>query len=279
MFRPTVTSPPTQSPATAAPSTADLDFRQHNARLQGWLRDMDFESMSADRILAWAEASFDPGRVVLSTSLQYTGVAMIHMIQQGGLDVRVATVDTLRLHPETYAFLREVEERFEIEIEVRRPDAAQVRSMVDRFTEYLFFDSKARQEYCCQVRKVRPHDELLKTADCWISGVRRDQSELRRQTPKATSVAEYGSHRRILQVNPLADWDEERVLTYCTEHDIPRHPLYNQGYRSIGCVICSTPSLPEENKRDGRWRWFNSDEKPDQLELKECGLHIPSYNI
>ena len=261
-------------------TSSATEIELHNEQLEGYLRDIDFESLSAQEALSWSAATFPPGRTVLSTSFQSAGVAMIHMACELGLGLRVTTVDTLRLHPETYAFMREVEERYGIDIEVHRPDPDQVRSMVDRFGEYLFFDNKAKQEYCCQVRKTRPHDELLKTADCWISGPRRDQSSFRRDnTPKATTVTEHGSRRHVLKLNPMADWPEERLRQFIEKNDLPTHPLYAQGHRSIGCFICSTPTRPDEPKRAGRWRWFNSDEIASEEDLKECGLHIPMYNI
>ena len=260
--------------------SSSTEVKLHNEQLERYLRDIDFESLSAEETLRWATATFSPDRAVLSTSFQAAGVAMIHMASELQLGLRVATVDTLRLHPETYAFMREVEERYGIDIEVQRPDPDQVRSMVDRFGEYLFFDNKARQEYCCQVRKTRPHDKLLKTADCWLSGLRRDQSPFRvENTPKATTVTDYGTPRQLLKLNPMADWPEERILRYVEENDVPKHPLYAQGYGSIGCFICSTPTSPGEPKRAGRWRWFNSDEKPNEEDAKECGLHVPMYNI
>lgn len=269
----------TQTYPTPSAEAADADVEEHNRRLDEILRDVAFESMPAAQMLRWATSAFAADRVVLNTSLQYTGVAMIHMAVDAGLRLRVATIDTLRLHPETYAFLRQVEARYGIEIEVHRPDPEQVRGMVRRFGEYLFFDSKTLQEYCCHLRKVKPNDELLKTVDCWIAGVRRDQSGLRSQTPKATTVTEYGSRRRILKLNPMADWSQERLLSFLAENDVPRHPLYAQGYESIGCFICSTPTRPGEDQRAGRWRWFNGEEHPDPQEAKECGLHVPIYNI
>ena len=251
----------------------------HNTRLAGHLQHASLESMDALPLLRWATDTFNAGRVVLNTSFQYSGVAMIHMAAEAGLQLRYATIDTLRLHPETYAFLRQLEDRYNIDIEVQRPDAEQVQGMVRRFGEYLFFDSKTLQEYCCQIRKVKPNERLLTTVDCWISGMRRDQSDHRRQTPKAMTVSEYGSRRQILKLNPMADWGEDRMLDFIRDNDIPRHPLYDQGYKSIGCFICSTPVSDAEDQRAGRWRWFNSDDRIDPQEAKECGLHIPRYNI
>jgi phosphoadenosine phosphosulfate reductase len=235
--------------------------------------------MDALAVLRWATDTFDSHRIVLNTSFQYSGVAMIHMVVEAGLRLRFATIDTLRLHPETYAFLREIEDRYGIDIEVQRPDTDQVQGMVRRFGEYLFFDSKTLQEYCCQIRKVKPNEQLLMTVDCWVSGMRRDQSDHRRDTPKAMTVSEYGSRRQILKLNPMVDWGEDRLLSYIEDNDIPRHPLYAQGYKSIGCFICSTPVSASEDQRAGRWRWFNSDDRVDPEEAKECGLHIPMYNI
>jgi len=256
------------------------DYEDHNDLISNLLRNNDFESMSAENILNWASNKFKTDRVVLSTSFQYSGVAMIDMISRFGLSMRIATVDTWRLHEETYDYIRKLEQHYDTKIEIHQPNPEQIDSMVDRFGEYLFFDSKAKQEYCCQVRKLRPHNDLLKTVDCWMSGTRRDQSLLRqRSTPKAMLVTEDGSHRQILKLNPMADWTEEHLLKYVEKNQVPTHPLYGKGYRSIGCIICSTPTMPGEDQRTGRWRWFNHDEKVDGEEAKECGLHVPVYNI
>ena len=273
----------TRSTSSAAGGGRAVDpvhaWDAHNERLTGYLEGQDFESMDALPVLRWATDTFEADRIVLNTSFQYSGVAMIHMAVEAGLRLRFATIDTLRLHPETYAFLREVEDRYGIDIEVQRPDTDQLQGMVRRFGEYLFFDSKTLQEYCCQIRKVKPNEQLLMTVDCWVSGMRRDQSDHRRDTPKAMTVGEYGSRRQILKLNPMVDWGEDRLRSYIENNNIPRHPLYDQGYKSIGCFICSTPVSDSEDQRAGRWRWFNSDDRVDPEEAKECGLHIPMYNI
>lgn len=273
-----MTADPLQQPDSPensiAPPDAQLDL--HNQRLEQYLRDIDFESMSPQAMLSWADQQF-PGRAVISTSFQYSGLVMIHMAAELDLQLRLATVDTLRLHPETYAFIKEVEEHYQRPIEVYRPDPRLVEAMVSRHGEHLFFDSKFKQQHCCQLRKTRPHDQLLKTADCWIAGNRRDQSAHRRDhTPKASLVPEYGTRRKLLKLFPMADWTEEQLVEYIATHRIPKHPLYDQGYASIGCIICSTPILPGEPKRAGRWRWFNSNNQEQADDNKECGLH---YNI
>ncbi len=258
-----------------AASLPEEEFESHNRRLDGYLDEVDFAALTPERILAWASETF-PGRAVINTSFQMTGVTMIHMAAAQGLDLRFATIDTLRLHPETHEFIDLIRSRFGCQIEVYKPAPAHVEQMVERFGEYLFFDSVEKQEYCCQVRKSRPNDELLKTVDCWIAGLRRDQSAFRRQNATiASQVTELGSRRRIMKLNPLASWTGEMVQAYSDEHDLPVHPLYAQGYPSFGCIICSTPIRAGEEERAGRWRWFNDRSDPG-IDTKECGLH---YNI
>jgi phosphoadenosine phosphosulfate reductase len=249
---------------------SEQQIEEHNQQSAAFLKDLDFASLTPEEILRWAAETF-PGKAVISTSFQRTGVAMIHMAATLDLGLRFATVDTLRLHPETYVFIERIKERYQCAIEVYQPPAKHVESMVERFGEYLFFDSKEKQEYCCQVRKSRPNDELLKTVDCWIAGLRRDQSSFRQENAQVASLEqEYGTRRTIFKLNPLATWTEEDLLEYTKTHDIPVHPLYAQGYPSFGCTICSTPIRPGEEKRAGRWRWFNEGGSADP---KECGLH------
>jgi 3'-phosphoadenosine 5'-phosphosulfate sulfotransferase (PAPS reductase)/FAD synthetase len=113
---------------------------------------------------------------------------MIHMATAMGLNLRFATIDTHRLHPETYAFMEEIKARYGCHFEVVQPKSGDVERMVARHGEYLFFDSKEKQEHCCQVRKEWPNNALLQTADCWISGQRWDQSAHRQQTAKKSGL-------------------------------------------------------------------------------------------
>lgn len=229
-------------------------------------------SLSAEALVAWAFRTYGR-RAAIGTGLQPSGSVLVAMAAAArdaeGLPIRVFTVDTLRLFPETHETIRALEKRFGLEIERVVPGPERIERMVRRHGELLFFDSKAKQEYCCRIRKVEPNERMLRELDCWITGLRRDQSEGRRGTPKAEWVKQDG--RKILKLAPLADWDEKRVRAYLKEHDVPYHPLFDRGYRSVGCVICTTPVLPGEDPRAGRWRWQNAvfDET-----AKECGIHL-----
>lgn len=214
------------------------------------------------------------GRAAIVTSGQLSGMVLIHLAAENQLPFRVCTLDTLRLFPETYAFLERVESRYSIQIEQIQPDPQEVQEMVAAHGEYLFFDSKAKQEYCCNIRKVRPMQRLLESLDVWITGLRRDQSEARKQLRKAEIIS--STTHPVLKVNPLLHWTAEEVWQFVRDNDIPVNPLLEADadghyYESLGCIVCTTPLKPGEPKRAGRWRWQNA--APTTEDAKECGLH------
>ncbi len=229
--------------------------------------------MDAEELLTWAQEQF-PGRAGINTSFQDTGVVMIDMASRVAPNLRVLTVDTMRLHPETYVLMEQLERRYRISIERFQPEPDKVKRMVAQHGEYLFFDSKAKQEYCCAIRKVEPNKRALESLDVWITGLRRDQSKGRSSVDKASKVL-LEDGREIIKIAPLADWDKDQVWSYIHSKNVPYSSLYEQGYTSIGCVICSTPTLPWEDKRAGRWRWFNHLDENN----KECGIHIGGSGI
>lgn len=230
-------------------------------------------------LLAEAAGRTLPGRFGMGTSGQLTGTALLVGAARHSIPLRVFTVDTLRLFPETIAYFDELEARFGIAIERRQPDPEELRQMLDQHGEYLFFDSKAKQEYCCEVRKVRPNRRALDELDIWVSGLRRDQSRGREQTSRVEIVPHTdldGTRRELLKLNPLVDWSEQDVRRFLEAEGAPTHPLLQPRddswfYESLGCVTCTTPQARWEPRRAGRWRWFN-----DRDDAKECGIHVVS---
>jgi phosphoadenosine phosphosulfate reductase len=213
-------------------------------------------------------------RAAIGTSGQLTGVVMIDMAVKAGLKPRVFTIDTLRLFPETYELFGALEKKYELKIERIQPDPGKLKNMIREHGEYLFFDSKEKQEYCCHLRKVEPNDCVLGSLDVWLTGLRADQSQARATTPRFEVQPQGPEKRPLLKVAPLVDWTEERLRRYCEEHQVPVHKLLfwerdGWRYESLGCVICTTPIGPHEPRRAGRWRWFNA-----QDDDKECGLHV-----
>jgi phosphoadenosine phosphosulfate reductase len=123
-----------------------------------------------------------------------------------------------------------------------------------------------------------PNNQALDSLDCWVTGLRTDQSKSRASVGRFEIIQHPTGDgaRPILKVAPLAAWDEPKVRDYLKTHNVPVHSLLEQKfpggfyYESLGCILCTTPIGPHEPRRAGRWRWFNG-----QDDKKECGLHLP----
>lgn len=213
-------------------------------------------------ILQWAFDEFG-ARVALCTSFQAEGMAMLDMAWRMTPSVRVFTIDTGRLPQETYALLDQVREQYGIEVEVYCPDTAQVEDLMRRHGANLFYHSESLRLRCCHTRKVLPLRRVLTSLEAWATGLRREQSLTRAAIcPLEVDHTNGG----LVKVNPLANWTEEEVWAYVRRHQIPVHPLYAQGFTSIGCAPCTRPPLPGEDPRAGRWWW-------ERDTPKECGMH------
>jgi phosphoadenosine phosphosulfate reductase len=213
--------------------------------------------------LRWALGAFERERLAVCTSFQVDGMAILDMAWRLDPRVRVFTIDTGRLPPETYAIIEEVRARYGIEVEVYLPDHREVAAMVSAQGPNLFYRSVPLRLHCCEVRKVHPTRRVLRGLDAWITGLRRDQYTSRTSVEVVEVDAAHGG---IVKVNPLARWTEAQVWDYVKAHGVPVHPLYSQGYTSIGCAPCTRPVAPGEDARAGRW-WWESDAP------KECGMH------
>jgi len=214
-------------------------------------------------------------RAAIGTSGQLTGSVMIDLAVKAGVKPRVFTIDTLRLFPETYELFEAIEKKYGIQVERIQPDPEKIKKMVAEHGEYLFFDSKEKQEYCCHLRKVEPNEKVLETLDVWLTGLRSDQSKARAATSRLQLLPQGLERRLILKVAPLVDWTEAKLREYAKAEGVPTHRLLDWKqdgwfYESLGCVICTTPIGPNEPRRAGRWRWFNAGE----IDGKECGLHV-----
>lgn len=226
---------------------------------------LELDEQEPQDVIAWAlEALGDA--VAIVTALQADGMAVLDMAARLRPDVRVVTVDTGRLPQESYAFLAEVRARYpQTRWQVLFPDTAEVEAMVRRQGTELFRRSVAERMFCCQVRKVRPLVAALRDLDGWFTGLRRDQWASRAAIAKVELDHDHGG---IVKVNALADWTKEDVWDYLQAHDVPVHPLYAEGYTSLGCAPCTRPISPGEDDRAGRWWW-------EQGAPKECGIHCP----
>ncbi len=193
-------------------------------------------------------------------------VVLVDMAVKVGGQFRVFTLDTGRLHAETYRFLDTVRERYRISIEAFFPQPAAVEKLV-REKGFFSFYRDGHQE-CCGIRKVEPLERALATVDAWVTGQRRDQSpSTRARVPIVQIDPTFSSDGHpLVKFNPLANWTSQQVWAYIRENNVPYNPLHERGFISIGCEPCTRAVLPGQHEREGRW-WWEDETK------KECGLH------
>lgn len=213
------------------------------------------ETQPPQKILRHAVEHFGQ-RLAVVTSFQITGVVTLHMLQDIMPDVRVYTLDTGLLFPETYALMDELEQRWELNLTRVQPQQS-VSEQADEHGEALWVRNA---DLCCHLRKVVPLREVLTEQNAWISGVRRDQSAARANTP----VVGWDERNALVKYNPFAMWTEDMLWAYIGAHDLPYNALYERGYPSIGCAPCTRPVVRGRDARAGRWT--------DQAKT-ECGIH------
>lgn len=203
------------------------------------------------------------------TAVSFSGaedVVLIEMASRIRPGIEVFTLDTGRLHPETYRFIEEVRERFPIRLEVLSPDATELEAMVREKGLFSFY--RDGHQECCGIRKVGPLRRRLKELDAWITGQRRDQNPTRQAVPEVEPDPAFATaDHPLVKFNPLANWTSSQVWNYIEACDIPFNALHLKGYVSIGCEPCTRPIRPNQHEREGRWWW------EDALK-KECGLHV-----
>jgi phosphoadenosine phosphosulfate reductase len=219
---------------------------------------------NAGDVIAWALERFPRERRVVVTGLQAEGVAVADMAIALDPLVRVLTIDTGRLPHATHEYLDTLRAHWGRGIEVIHPDSDELEAFTGEHGSNPFYESAQLRLDCCHVRKVAPLERALVGVDCWLSGLRRGQSARRADAETLEIDARHGG---IVKVNPLATWSTDAVHGYLRDHGVPQHPLYAQGYASIGCAPCTRPITAGEHARAGRWWWESGVEK-------ECGIHV-----
>lgn len=214
-------------------------------------------------ILKTALANFD------NIAISFSGaedVVLIDMALQLGKSVQVFCLDTGRLHPETYRFIEQVRQHYQIEIEVLSPDREQLEAFVKQKGLFSFYEDGHQQ--CCGIRKVEPLRRKLAGLDAWITGQRKDQSlDTRGDIPEVQLDTAFSTvDKPLIKFNPLLNWSSAQVWDYIEAYQVPFNSLHNQGFISIGCEPCTRPVLPNQHERAGRWWW-------EDAAKKECGLH------
>ncbi len=218
------------------------------------LTEPQVEAMPAEEVLQWAYGEFGD-RLCLTCSWQKQSSALVHLVSELGLGIDVIELDTHLFFKETYETREALVARYGLNL--IRPEIITVAEQHNQEGPNLWESDPDR---CCHIRKVEPLIQALEPYDAWVSGIRRDQSPSRASARKVEHSERYG----VWKIQPLADWDEDRVWSYIVANDIPYNPLHDAGYRSIGCIPCTRPIRPDEEERAGRWAGS------DKL---ECGIH------
>lgn len=219
-----------------------------------------FDSMPTEEILRWAWERFGV-RAAIGTSFQGAGLVMMHLAQQNNLPFPVFTLDTGLLFSETGRLKERLENFFGFKIESLVPDLT-VEQQAEAQGPELW---KRDPDLCCTMRKVLPLRNKLAELDCWMTGLRRQQSQTRTDVGVIELYnAEESSGRDIVKLNPMANWSRDAIWKYIADHKIPYNALHDQGYRSIGCFPCTQKVSGGEDERAGRWTGFQK---------VECGIH------
>ena len=220
-----------------------------------------FKKSFPEKILQYFLKEYN-GKIALSSSLGAEDQVLTDMIIKIDPSIRIFTLDTGRMFPETYEVLDQTNKKYGIKIEVFFPEHNRVEEMVNTKGINLFYESIENRKLCCHIRKIEPLKRAFTGLDIWICGLRKDQSVTR----FFTNAVEWDEANGLIKINPLIDWREKDVWAYIKEHDVPYNSLHDKGFPSIGCQPCTRAVKPGEDVRAGRWWW----EQPEQ---KECGLH------
>jgi phosphoadenosine phosphosulfate reductase len=220
------------------------------------------ENQSLEELLRTIATVFGE-RAAFSTSLSWEDQVITDAIFSLNLPIRVFTLDTGRLFPETYSVLNSTLERYNQRIEVYFPQTEAVQQLVTKKGPISFYESLENRKECCFIRKVEPLNRALENVDCWITGLRAEHSENRHDLP----VIDWDEQRSITKVNPLANWTLDEVKTRISANNIPYNALHDRGFVSIGCQPCTRAIREGDDFRAGRWWWEDNSKK-------ECGLHV-----
>jgi len=218
--------------------------------VQAFVAAGDAERLTAQELVGHLVGTFG-STLALACSFQKEESVLLDLLLAADPRARVFALDTHVLFDETYAVWRAIEQRYGIEIEVY--SGPSLGRQAAAHGDALWTSNPS---LCCSIRKVAPLARALSGLDCWLTGVRRDQSPTRADAPKLG----WDERHELWKASPLADWSDADVWAYIRERELPYNPLHDRGYASIGCTHCTTPG----EGREGRW---------SGTDKTECGLH------
>lgn len=228
--------------------------------ISSFLEQVQFREI--DQLLKQLVADF-PGKVVFSTSFSFEDQVITHLILSNNLPIKIFTLDTGRLFPETYSVWSATNLKYDTHIHAYYPNAVDLQEFVSSRGPNSFYESVENRKSCCHIRKVEPLKRALNGNAVWITGLRAEHSENRHDMAQM----EWDAGNNIIKFHPILHWNTEETRAFVDENDIPYNPLHDRGFISIGCAPCTRAIRPGESFRAGRWWWEDNSKK-------ECGLHV-----
>jgi phosphoadenosine phosphosulfate reductase len=203
-----------------------------------------------------------PGEIVFSTSFGWEDQVITHMIFSNKLPIKIFTLETGRLFPETYYVWNRTMEMYGQPIHAYYPNNELLEQMVNAKGPSSFYESVENRKECCGIRKIEPLKRALAGNKCWITGIRAEQSINRQDMENM----EWDEQNNLIKFHPIYSWTLNEVKDYIRINNIPYNTLHDRGFPSIGCAPCTRAVQPGEDFRAGRWWW-------EDQSKKECGLH------
>jgi len=201
-------------------------------------------------------------KIVFSTSFGWEDQVIAHIIFANNLPIKVFTLETGRLFPETYYVWNRTMEIYGKPIHAYYPQHELLEKMVNAKGPNSFYESVENRKECCGIRKIEPLNRALEGNECWITGIRAEQSANR----QFMEHVEWDEPHQLVKFHPIYSWTLDEVKEYIKKYNIPYNTLHDRGFPSIGCAPCTRAVQPGEDFRAGRWWW-------EDQSKKECGLH------
>ncbi|THD33019.1 phosphoadenylyl-sulfate reductase [Pantoea sp. R102] len=217
---------------------------------------VQLEKLSAEQRVSWALEQL-PGAFVLSSSFGIQAAVLLHMVTQQRPDIPVILTDTGYLFPETYRFIDELTQQLNLNLQIFRAETSPAWQEA-RYGKLWEQGVEGIEQYN-QLNKVEPMNRALQTlgAQTWFAGLRRDQSGSRASLPVLAV------QRGVFKILPIIDWDNRQVHQYLKQHGLKYHPLWDEGYLSVG-----------DTHTTRKWEPGMAEEETRFFGLKrECGLH------
>ena len=196
-------------------------------------------------------------KIVVTSSFGAESIVILHLVSRIDKNIAIIFLNTGKLFPETLEYLNKVKKILNLKnIKVQKPSLKDL-----RINDPKGLLHKSNPELCCKLRKVVPLEHAIAPYKGWINGRKRFHGLERSNIKKIEKL------NSIIKINPLADWNFKKITNYIKKYKLPEHPLVEKGYKSIGCVPCTSKIAEDDSHRSGRWK---------NLKKNECGIH--SYN-